>query len=75
MNRYMLALDAKGVSLGYTKVTKASDPVTIPDGAIEGLVFNLAKRLAQSYDMPITPSLMICTTSKYGQLNLAILKS
>ena len=44
MNRFMFALDAKGISLGYTKVSKASDLITIPDGALEGLVFNLAVR-------------------------------
>ena len=59
MNRFMFALDAKGISLGYTKVSKASDLITIPDGALEGLVFNLAVRLATSYDMPIGQGLYL----------------
>ena len=57
MNRFMASLASQGVSLGYTKVTKASDPITIPDGAIEGLVFNLALRLAPQYDIEPTPYL------------------
>ena len=43
--------------MGYTIVTNPSDPMTIPDGAIEGVIFNLAKRLLSSYDMPLTAEL------------------
>ena len=47
------------VGLGYTNVTNPSDLVTIPDAAIEGVVFNLAKRLLSSYDMPLTQELLM----------------
>lgn len=50
MNRYMDSLAAKGVNLGYTKVTNLNDPITIPDGAIEGLVFKVGERLATQFD-------------------------
>ena len=44
--------------LGFTTVTNPSDNITIADGAIEGVVFNLAKRLLTSYDMPLTAELL-----------------
>ena len=50
MNRYMASLAARGVNLGYTKVTALNDPITIPDGAIEGLVFKVAERIAPQFD-------------------------
>jgi len=57
MNRFMAALDAKGIALGYTKVTNVTDDITIPDGALEGLIFNVALRLVTSYDIPPGPAL------------------
>jgi len=42
MNNYMTALDAKGVSLGYTVVSDLGDPVTVPAGALMGLIKNVA---------------------------------
>ena len=57
MNRLMSQYDAQGISLGYTKVTSLGDDVTIPDGAINGLVFNLAISLAKQYDAVVSPSL------------------
>jgi len=53
MNRMMAAFAADGVNLGYTSVSNLGDDVTIPDGAIEGVVFNLAVRLGNSYGFPI----------------------
>ncbi len=47
------------VGLGYTQVTNPSDLVTIPDAALEGVIFNLAKRLLSSYDMPLTAELAL----------------
>ena len=31
--------------------------MTVPDAALEGIVFNLAKRLLPTYDMPLTAEL------------------
>lgn len=44
--------------LGFTEVTNPSDSITIPDGAIEGVVFNLAKRLLTTYDVALTTELL-----------------
>lgn len=49
MNRFMTQIAAQGIALGYTIVTSTTDEITIPDGAINGLVFNLAIRLAPQF--------------------------
>lgn len=43
--------------LGYTQVTNPNDLITIPDGALEGVIFNLAVKLLATYDMPLTTEL------------------
>jgi hypothetical protein len=58
MNRFMASLAVRGVSIGYTTITKPTDPVTIPDGALDGLVFGVAKRLLSQYDIPLTAELL-----------------
>ena len=57
LNRMMAGLDADGISLGYTVVTTAASPITVAAGAIEGMVFNLALKLAPTYDIPISQDL------------------
>lgn len=58
MNRFMAEQDALGISLGYTKITNPDDNVTIADGALSGLIFNVALRLAASYDIPPASTLV-----------------
>jgi hypothetical protein len=62
LNRMMSEFDAAGISLGYTKVSDPNDPITVPDGAINGIVFNLAIRLAQSYDEQVSSTLAIAAS-------------
>lgn len=57
LNRMMAALDAMGISLGFTVITSAASPITVPAGAIEGMVFNLALKLAPTYDVLISQDL------------------
>lgn len=42
MNNYMSSLAAKGINLGYTAVSNLSDQVTVPPGALTGLIANMA---------------------------------
>lgn len=58
MNNYMTALDANGTSLGYTVVDSLSDVITIPAGAIQGLISNVAIMMAPQFDAIVTPALM-----------------
>lgn len=57
LNRMMAALDANGIKLGYTVVNAPNDVLTVPAGVIEGIVYNLALRLASGYDIAVSPSL------------------
>lgn len=59
LNRMMDEFAAQGLNLGYTKVTEPTDPITVPDGAISGIIANLAKKLLPSYDMPVTAELLL----------------
>ena len=44
-------------NLGYTNVVNPGDLITVADGAIEGIVFNLAVKMLATYDMPLTAEL------------------
>ena len=59
MNRYMSKLAADGINLGYTIVSDLGDPITIPDGAILGMIKNVAIQIAPQYDVPISADLAL----------------
>ena len=58
MNNFMTELDANGVNLGYTIVTSLSDTITIPAGAINGMIKNVAIQIAPQFDALVTPALI-----------------
>jgi len=58
LNNYMLALDADGVALGYTQVSNLGDTVTVPVGALRGLIANVAIEVAPDYDGKVTNALI-----------------
>ena len=62
MNDYMADLEARGVVLGYTPVTGPDDTVTVPDGAIRGLVYNLAMEVAPDYGA--APSALVVNSAR-----------
>lgn len=68
MNRFMSAIAVRGVNLGYTKIDNPTDPVTVPDGAIEGIIFNVAKRILNSYDAPLTQELQMAAREGYDAM-------
>jgi len=57
MNNYMAELDAAGISLGYTVVSDLGDEVTIPTGALRGLIANMAIEVAPDYNGVISVGL------------------
>lgn len=57
MNNFMLDLDASGVTLGYTEVSDLGDDVTIPTGALRGLIYNMAIEVAPEYNATVSPAL------------------
>lgn len=58
LNRMMAEFEAQGIALGYTIVDNAGDIVTVPMGAIGGIVTNLAVRLAGMFDFQVSGSLV-----------------
>ena len=64
LNRMMAELDSRGISLGYTVVDDPSDLITVPDGAINGVIYNLAIKLAPSYGEAI--SIELSNNAKLG---------
>ncbi len=59
MNNYMFDLEARGVSLGYTKVSNLGDEVTVPDGALRGLISNMAIEVSPDYGGEISQGLAL----------------
>lgn len=59
MNNYMAQLDASGISLGYTEVSDLADEVTIPAGALRGLIANLAIEVSPDYGGVVSDGLVI----------------
>jgi len=75
MNNYMASLEADGICLGYSPVADLGDEVTIPEGAIRGLIANMAIEVSPDYNGQITPGLIAAADAglkamrKLGQLS------
>jgi len=54
LNRMMAKFSAQGISIGYTSVTSLGSPITVSDGALDGIVKNLAISLFPQYAAPGT---------------------
>ena len=54
LNRMMAKFAAQGINLGYTSVTSLASPITVSDGALDGIVKNLALSLFPQYSAPGT---------------------
>jgi len=59
MNNFMTELDANGVNLGYTVVTSVADTITIPAGALNGMIKNVAVQVAPQFDEAIVSTDLI----------------
>jgi len=55
LNRMMNALAVKGINVGYTQISTLGDDITVPDGALDAIVANLAVRLFPQFSAPGTP--------------------
>ena len=70
MNRFMASLDAMGTKLGYTNVSNPSDHITIPAGAEEGLIFNMALKVATTYDIAVSGDLAMKARDSLNVMNV-----
>lgn len=59
LNNMMLAWDAEGIALGFTEITDLGDEVTVPNGALRGVIANLAVEVAPDYNGVISQGLAI----------------
>lgn len=57
LNNWMLALEAEGVSLGFTEVSGLGDVLTVPTGTLRGIIANMAVEVAPDYGGIVTPAL------------------
>jgi len=71
LNNYMLALDAEGITLGYTEVSDLGDEVTVPTGALRGIIANMAIEVAPDYNGTISPAL--ATAAAQGLQSMRII--
>lgn len=58
LNNFMAGLEARGIDLGYTAVSDLGDTLTVDDGAIQGIIANLAIEVAPDYDGTISQGLV-----------------
>lgn len=75
LNRMMAAFDADGIDLGYTEATNLNSPITVPVGAIDGMVTQLAVRLHAQFSAadPLSQDLLARAVSgKKTMRNLAV---
>ena len=63
LNNYMTALDAEGVILGYTEVSTLADTITVPTGALRGIIANLAIEVSPDYNGQITSGLVAAASA------------
>ena len=73
LNNLMATWSANGINLGYTVVTKISDPITVALGANQGIIGQLAINLANQFNAEVTPSLALMAKEGYAAiLNLSV---
>lgn len=78
MNDYMADLEAKNINLGYTPVTAGTDTVTVPAGALRGIITNVAIEVAPEYGGHVSPALQqaamesMKTLRKLGQTKIQV---
>lgn len=58
MNDFMADLEAKRIIVGYTPVDNLADEITVPAGAIRGMISNLAIEVAPDFGGYVSPALV-----------------
>ncbi len=58
LNNYMAQLDAQGIVLGYTEVTDLGDEITVPTGALRGIIANMAIEVSPDFGGVVSEGLV-----------------
>lgn len=75
MNNWMASLQSQSIDIGYTPVSNLSDEITVPDGAVLGIISNMAIQVSPDYGGDISPALIgqaqegMKTIRRLGQLS------
>ena len=75
LNRMMASFDADGIDLGYTEVSSFADDITVPAGAISGMVSQLAVNLWDAFsDGQLVPQALLARAirDKNTMRNIAV---
>ena len=59
LNAYMLTLDANGIKLGFTEVENLGDSITVPGGAIMGIIANVAVMMAPTFGVTVSQETVV----------------
>jgi len=59
LNDYMKQLEAQGIDLGFTTVVSMNDEVTVPPGALRGIIANMAIEVSADYGVVVSDALVI----------------
>lgn len=71
MNRFFAKLEGKSIFLGYTKISNTGQIVTIPDGAVEGVIMNMALKMRPQFVSDGTlPPVELIRNAKDGMRDL-----
>lgn len=68
LNNFMTDQESIGIRLGFTEVANVADTVTVPRGALRGVIANLAIEMAPMFDMPVSPQLTL--KAKSGMMTM-----
>lgn len=57
LNDFMAELESRGILLGFTPVSNPADEITVPPGAIRGIVSNMAIEVSSDYGSKVSAPL------------------
>ena len=70
MNNLLARWESDGIHLGYTPVSSLSDEVTVPDGALQGVIAVMAVEVAPDYGVEPSQSLAISAAAGMETIRL-----
>lgn len=74
LNRMMNRFAADGINLGFTEVETLASEITVADGAIDGIISNLAKTLAPQFSSTGVPGavMQMAEDGMQTMINIAV---
>lgn len=73
-NDMMSRWEANGIDLGFTTLVSSASTVTVPDSALNPIIYNLALDIAPEYSRAPSPEVVSAAQKYYSQLQASVLK-